>query len=340
MLLTLLIAATLLTAESQRTPPPTPPEEIRFREMDDNNDGVITRAEWRGNDRSFAIRDWNNDGILSGDEVRHGAFRPGLGGGQDRSAGDRRTAVPRGTTGRQENCSSNAPRIVDDIYQQVLERPADATSAPMTQALADGRATVSDIVAQLAKSEEHSVRFVWAPIVVSLYRETLNRQPSQEELRATAADLSSGQGQMLDVIARIARRASRNDESAVRILYRRILGREADPEGLRSFTDQARRDGIESVARALVASPEYRQRGGGLNLEVDERAQESAVRALYRHVLGRQPDAQGVRDLMQLASVYGIDGVVDRMIAMPEYRQAYGSDGVPGRDVRYCASQP
>jgi hypothetical protein len=47
----------------------------RFRAMDRNGDGRITRAEWNGNDRSFRNHDWNNDGVLSGDEIRPGAVR-------------------------------------------------------------------------------------------------------------------------------------------------------------------------------------------------------------------------------------------------------------------------
>lgn len=46
---------------------------MRFQEMDRNNDGVITRNEWNGSDRSFEVHDWNRDGRLSGDEVRIGA---------------------------------------------------------------------------------------------------------------------------------------------------------------------------------------------------------------------------------------------------------------------------
>lgn len=49
---------------------------IRFAEMDRNNDRIISRAEWTGSDRSFAVHDWNGDGMLSGDEVRIGAVRP------------------------------------------------------------------------------------------------------------------------------------------------------------------------------------------------------------------------------------------------------------------------
>jgi len=42
----------------------------RFRGLDRNRDGVVTRAEWRGNDQSFRQQDRNRDGVLSGDEVR------------------------------------------------------------------------------------------------------------------------------------------------------------------------------------------------------------------------------------------------------------------------------
>ena len=49
--------------------------QTRFPGMDRNNDGQITREEWRGSDRSFQTHDWNNDGVLSGDEVRPGAQR-------------------------------------------------------------------------------------------------------------------------------------------------------------------------------------------------------------------------------------------------------------------------
>ena len=49
--------------------------QMRFQGLDRNKDGVITREEWNGNDRSFRNHDWNGDGRLSGDEVRVGATR-------------------------------------------------------------------------------------------------------------------------------------------------------------------------------------------------------------------------------------------------------------------------
>src|SRR5688572_4748469 len=46
------IVAAATTAQAQ----------MRFQGMDANRDGVITRAEWRGNDTSFRNQDWNQDG--------------------------------------------------------------------------------------------------------------------------------------------------------------------------------------------------------------------------------------------------------------------------------------
>ncbi|HEV8253753.1 MAG TPA: hypothetical protein VGQ78_03290 [Vicinamibacteria bacterium] len=51
---------------------------MRFRGMDTNDDGIVTRREWRGNDVSFAAHDWNGDGVLSGNEVRPGAQPPAV----------------------------------------------------------------------------------------------------------------------------------------------------------------------------------------------------------------------------------------------------------------------
>ena len=65
--LTLAAAAGLGASPQTRTT-----EAERFRAMDRDGDGVITRAEWRGSDRSFDVHDWNRDGVLSGDEMRPG----------------------------------------------------------------------------------------------------------------------------------------------------------------------------------------------------------------------------------------------------------------------------
>ena len=52
-----------------------PDETMRFKAMDRNRDGIITRDEWDGTPQSFRVHDWNRDGMLSGDELRIGATR-------------------------------------------------------------------------------------------------------------------------------------------------------------------------------------------------------------------------------------------------------------------------
>jgi len=64
-------AATCVGAAAQSRAP------IRFASLDENKDGVITRREWNGSDRSFEVHDWNHDGVLSGEEVRQGGRRRG-----------------------------------------------------------------------------------------------------------------------------------------------------------------------------------------------------------------------------------------------------------------------
>jgi hypothetical protein len=45
--------------------------------LDRNGDGIITRAEWRGNDRSFDVQDRNNDGVISARDRNHTSGRSG-----------------------------------------------------------------------------------------------------------------------------------------------------------------------------------------------------------------------------------------------------------------------
>ena len=54
--------------------------QMRFRNMDTDGDGVITRAEWRGSLQAFQQEDTNNDNVLSGAEIWGDG---GQGSGQD-----------------------------------------------------------------------------------------------------------------------------------------------------------------------------------------------------------------------------------------------------------------
>ena len=51
----------------------------QFQGLDSNHDGVISRDEWRGNDRSFRNHDLNGDGVITRDEMRQVETRSGSG---------------------------------------------------------------------------------------------------------------------------------------------------------------------------------------------------------------------------------------------------------------------
>jgi Ca2+-binding EF-hand superfamily protein len=71
--MSLISSPVVTTVEAQNQNRPL--NRIRFAQMDRNNDGAISRQEWNGSARSFQVHDWNNDGVLSGNEVRSGAQR-------------------------------------------------------------------------------------------------------------------------------------------------------------------------------------------------------------------------------------------------------------------------
>lgn len=135
----------------------------------------------------------------------------------------------------QQPCTTDARRVVNELYRHMLERQPDAGSAVWIQELQGGRTTVRELVRQIANSEEHTNRFL-------------------------------------------------------------------------------QRDVNESVTY------------------------ERSVAQLYRHILGRQPDAAGQRIHAQLAQRQGINAAIDRIVDSSEYDQQFGDWGVPGAGgVRYCA---
>lgn len=55
--------------------PGGPTSRMRFPNMDTNRNGSIESNEWNGSVASFRVHDWNDDGVLSGEEVRVGGRR-------------------------------------------------------------------------------------------------------------------------------------------------------------------------------------------------------------------------------------------------------------------------
>jgi phycobilisome linker polypeptide/uncharacterized protein DUF4214/EF hand domain-containing protein len=121
-------------------------------------------------------------------------------------------------------------------------------------------------------------------------------------------------------------------------LYRHMLERQADP-GSSHWVQQLEngRMTVRDVVRGITTSPEYTQRfvytesGEGMPYE-------RSVARLYRHILGRQPDAEGQRAFAQLAQRSGANAVIDRILASNEYNERFGDWGAPGSGgMRYCA---
>jgi phycobilisome linker polypeptide len=237
----------------------------------------------------------------------------------------------------QQPCTSDASQIVADLYRQILERPSDPASAALTQRLAAHQVTVADLVRDVAKSSEHRGRFLWPPIVAAAYVDVMGRAPTPEELQLDTTELAAGRQTVPGLIARTATRASTSQQDAVQILYRRLLGRDPDPQAVHDLTLLAERQGIGAVAELIVRSPEYDQRVGtsglpGRNLE----PYQDAVRVLYRHVLARTPDPVGAQALAERAATSGFNAVADQLVASPEYQRSFGDDTVPGTRSRYC----
>lgn len=97
----------------------------------------------------------------------------------------------------QQPCTTDARRVVDELYRHMLERAADPGSAAWVTRLQTGT-TVREIVRQIAKSSEHAQRF-YNPgegavaeerAVATLYRHILGRQPDQPGLRTLTQQAS------------------------------------------------------------------------------------------------------------------------------------------------------
>ena len=237
----------------------------------------------------------------------------------------------------QQPCTTDASQIVSDLYKQLLERSPDAASAGMRERLAARRMTVAGLVRETVKSPEHAQRFLWPPVVAAAYRDVMGRAPTQDELRDDTLALATGRETVPALIAQIATRASSNEQDAVRILYRRLLGRDPDAKGLQELTQLAERQGIGAVAQQIVNGPEYDQRVGtsglpGHNLD----PYQDAVRVLYRHMLARAPDPIALQAYAEVGAASGFNAVVDQIIASPEYQRSFGDDTVPAARSRFC----
>ena len=121
-------------------------------------------------------------------------------------------------------------------------------------------------------------------------------------------------------------------------LYRHMLERPADPGSAGWVTRLQSGTTVREIVREIAKSSEHSQRF--YNPGEGAVAHERAVATLYRHILGRQPDAAGLRSLTERAMNRGLDAVVDTIVNSHEYNSTFGDYGVPGSGgIRYCGSQ-
>ncbi len=120
-------------------------------------------------------------------------------------------------------------------------------------------------------------------------------------------------------------------------LYRHILERSADASSS-GWVDRLQSGmTVRDLVHAIVDSPEHLQRF--YNANEGAVANERAVANLYRHMLGRQPDAGGLRTFTDMAARNGLESVAHAILASDEYNRTFGNWGVPGSGgLIYCGN--
>ena len=157
----------------------------------------------------------------------------------------------------QQPCTSNANRVVTEVYRNMLERGVDQGAQPGVRQLASGEVTVKELVRRLAKSQE--------------YMQGIGQQRAWP-------------GQAY--------------QHAVSELYRDVLGREPDENGLRTWMRTAQQRGIAAVVDGLIDSQEYNNNFGdwtvpgsaGLRFCANEGGQSSELIAPRFRALDRNND--------------------------------------------------
>jgi Ca2+-binding EF-hand superfamily protein len=121
-------------------------------------------------------------------------------------------------------------------------------------------------------------------------------------------------------------------------MYRHMLERAPDP-GSAGWVAKLSSGNmrVRELVQEIATSPEHVQRF--FNPADGPAGNERAVAYLYRHILGRQPDAGGLRSLTNMAATQGLGAVVNTIISSPEYQRTFGDWGVPGSGgLVYCGS--
>jgi len=136
--------------------------------------------------------------------------------------------------------------------------------------------------------------------ITSAFRSVLNREPTGSELRRyltlmeennwTEADVRRDLASRTDYQRYSTNRRGMRPEAIVRRAYQDILGRDPDPEGMRTYRSNIIDRGWseQDVREALRNSPEYAS-GPARTASADR-----IIRRAYQDILGREPDQGGL----------------------------------------------
>ena len=274
----------------------------------------------------------------------------------------------------QQPCTADARQVIEQVYRQVLERSVDPSASAWLDHLSSG-VTVREIVRAIAKSPEH-LRRVGSQdrddMVVAVYRHLLNRGPDPEGMKNAGILVSMrGSASLIDQIvdspeyrqrfgdwsvpgssvrycaageqgSRQARRIPRSSENTqqpctvdarqvIEQVYRQVLERSVDPSASAWLDHLSSGVTVREIVRAIAKSPEHLRRVGSQD-------RDDMVVAVYRHLLNRGPDPEGMKNAGILVSMRGSASLIDQIVDSPEYRQRFGDRSVPGSSVRYCAA--
>jgi TorA maturation chaperone TorD len=157
------------------------------------------------------------------------------------------------------------------------------------------------------------------------FREVLKREPSERELRRYTARMEEDDWTESDIRRdlrersdyRAPSRSSGDVDRIIRRAYQDILDREPDTEGMRGYRRAMIDDGWteQQLRDELRKSPEYSRQ--------QEKSAERVVRRVYREVLNREPDPQGLANFRNQILNHGWDesDVRDAIKKSPERRE-------------------
>src|SRR5437870_664526 len=230
----------------------------------------------------------------------------------------RPAASLRPTVERLEDCtllSASNQALVGQIYQDLLQRPADADGLAHWTTVLDQGGSPAQVALALAQSAEGRTQQVQ-----SLYHQFLHRAADQAGLEAYTAALASGQ--TLEQVAAILvaspeyyqNRGGGSDSSFLDALYQDALNRPVDASGAAAF------------GKALAGGTTRSQAAVAVFASVE--LQQDIVQHDYQYFLHRAPDAGGLANWTQaLQAGMRDEQIAAAMIGSTEYAQIVQSGG-------------